>query len=337
MSSTIAAVAPETDAKKFASEYLAETYLNSRIKGLLTAGLPEGEGLHIPIKGLAAFNCIDFQNTVRQMGDYDLFTWGEKALKDVADDIIVLDEIRNRFLARKNQKAPILGYTSWGDFVDRNSRFSIRTIQKRLAEVHGKDESKVNLTTGNMYTRAADQQTADHKPETAAPAKGPNTFRAAQEQNAINREARTKSAVVDLAFRLDALLPANCDGSEHTFVQCMADAFNDVHEGTDARLLATLDQVIASLSEYRAKFASRSANVQLIKDRMARQATRNESCQAWVTAQLTNGPENKRDVESGAESAGFSIDEVRQAVAALGVTVTQLKDKPMVWTLKASA
>jgi hypothetical protein len=67
---------------------------------------------------------------------------GEKALKDIADDIIVLAEIRQRFYLAKGK--PLMDYLNWREFVERNSRYSLRTIQNRLAEVNGKDESKVN-------------------------------------------------------------------------------------------------------------------------------------------------------------------------------------------------
>jgi len=42
---------------------------------------------------------------------------------------------------------------AWRDFAEKNSRFSIRTIQNRLAEVRGKDLSKVNVQRGSQYTR----------------------------------------------------------------------------------------------------------------------------------------------------------------------------------------
>jgi hypothetical protein len=76
------------------------------------------------------------------LSNEDLFPLGEKALKDIADDIIVLYEIRQRFYAAKG--SPLLGYQNWREFVERNSKYSIRTIQNRIAEVQGKDESKVN-------------------------------------------------------------------------------------------------------------------------------------------------------------------------------------------------
>ena len=74
------------------------------------------------------------------MSNAELFAIGEKALGDIADDIIALDEIRNRF--RKGHA--ILGYANWKDFVQRNSKYSLRTAQRRLSEKNGKDESKVN-------------------------------------------------------------------------------------------------------------------------------------------------------------------------------------------------
>jgi hypothetical protein len=76
----------------------------------------------------------------KAMSDAELFAIGEKALGDIADDIIALDEIRNRF--RKGHA--ILGYVNWKEFVQRNSKYSLRTVQRRLNEIHDKDEAKVN-------------------------------------------------------------------------------------------------------------------------------------------------------------------------------------------------
>jgi hypothetical protein len=77
---------------------------------------------------------------VKSLSDAELLPLGEKALHDIADDILVLDEIRQRF--RKG--LPILGYQNWREFIAKNSRYSMRTIQNRLAEKNGKDESRVN-------------------------------------------------------------------------------------------------------------------------------------------------------------------------------------------------
>jgi hypothetical protein len=79
----------------------------------------------------------------RAMSDEELFPIGEKALRDIADDIIALDEIHSRF--RNSKEVPILGYQNWKEFVARNSKYSIRTVQRRLADEHGVDESKINL------------------------------------------------------------------------------------------------------------------------------------------------------------------------------------------------
>jgi hypothetical protein len=79
---------------------------------------------------------------VKSLSDAELFPLGEKALHDIADDILILDEIRNRFRAAKG--VAILGYQNWREFVEKNSLYSVRTVQRRLAEKNGKDESKVN-------------------------------------------------------------------------------------------------------------------------------------------------------------------------------------------------
>ena len=93
---------------------------------------------------------------VQSLSDAELLPLGEKALHDIADDILVLDEIRQRF----RRTPSILGYNGWKDFVAQNSRYSIKTIQRRLQEVHGKEESKANRAPGNMYTRSLKEPSA---------------------------------------------------------------------------------------------------------------------------------------------------------------------------------
>ena len=127
-----AAAATAFDATNVASEAL------NRTKGFL--GTAEEMTILAPRDTVA---------WVRSLSDAELIPLGEKALKDIADDILVLDEIRQRF--RKG--LPILGYNGWKDFVQENSRYSIRTIQRHLAAKNGKDESKTNIVTGNMHTR----------------------------------------------------------------------------------------------------------------------------------------------------------------------------------------
>jgi hypothetical protein len=72
---------------------------------------------------------------VKGLRNEELFPLGERALKDICDDIIVLNEIRNRFYAAKGQA--VMGYASWREFVERNSAYCIRTVQRRLNEVKG--------------------------------------------------------------------------------------------------------------------------------------------------------------------------------------------------------
>jgi hypothetical protein len=80
---------------------------------------------------------------IAAMSNEELLPRGEKALQDIADDILILAEIRKRF-RDTNRKGALLGYNSWKEFVEKNSKYSIRTVQNRLAEVNGKDETKVN-------------------------------------------------------------------------------------------------------------------------------------------------------------------------------------------------
>jgi alkylated DNA repair dioxygenase AlkB len=70
---------------------------------------------------------------VRSLTDAEIIPLGVKALGDIADDILVLDEIRQRF----RRGRAIEGYTNWTEFVEKNSKYGIRTIQKRLNTVHG--------------------------------------------------------------------------------------------------------------------------------------------------------------------------------------------------------
>jgi hypothetical protein len=74
-----------------------------------------------------------------------LFEWGERAcgkVADFADDLAVLVEIRQRFRAANG--APLMSYSNWAEFVTKNSHYSLRTIQRRIAEAVGPDESKIN-------------------------------------------------------------------------------------------------------------------------------------------------------------------------------------------------
>jgi hypothetical protein len=84
----------------------------------------------------------DALTNVRALDNEILFPLGIKALSDIADDLLVLDEIRTRFRAANGR--PLMGYVSWKAFVEKNSKFSIRTVQRRLVAVNGIDERKVN-------------------------------------------------------------------------------------------------------------------------------------------------------------------------------------------------
>jgi hypothetical protein len=142
---------------------------------------------------------------VKSLSDAELLPLGEKALHDIADDILVLDEIRQRF-----RRTPlILGYNGWKDFVTKNSRYSIRTIQRRLSEKNGKDESKVNHTTGNMYTRPP---RTEELPE-------PATSREMVFQP--DPSAPISCAFEELISALYCLTKSGNDGVEHRFIGMM--------------------------------------------------------------------------------------------------------------------
>lgn len=67
------------------------------------------------------------------MSDEDLLIRGEQALGDLADNLLVLVELRRRF----DTRGQIGRYTSWTEFVETHSKFSIRTIQRRLNKATG--------------------------------------------------------------------------------------------------------------------------------------------------------------------------------------------------------
>jgi len=98
---------------------------------------------------------------IRALTDADLIIAGEIAMQDIGDNLLVLDELRQRFRSGKT----FTGYSGWQDFVARNSRYSMRVIQNKLAEFKGKDKSKVNAVTGNMHTRPIAPVTSGVTPE----------------------------------------------------------------------------------------------------------------------------------------------------------------------------
>ena len=118
-----------------------DTELN-RTKGFLGGTLAE-------ITAAVPAEHLPMLSDIQAMTDGALVVASEHAMQDIGDNLLVLDELRQRFRRGVRFK----GYLSWSDFVGRNSRYSLRTIQMKLTAVNGKDESKVNHVTGNMYTR----------------------------------------------------------------------------------------------------------------------------------------------------------------------------------------
>jgi hypothetical protein len=169
----------------------------------------------------------------RAMSNEELIPIGEKALHDIADDIIALDEIRSRFRAGR----AIKGYSSWKEFVSRNSAYSVRTIQRRLSDQNGKDESKINdryktpepaPTTSKpvQQGRTKEMRAAEIEQEKAAGVYT-NSFRAAQEANAQYHRDRKDSPNAELQYQLNRLLPALCDGAQHAFVRTVEEALEE--------------------------------------------------------------------------------------------------------------
>ncbi|MGA8213088.1 MAG: hypothetical protein WB799_05815 [Candidatus Sulfotelmatobacter sp.] len=121
-------------------EFEAQAELN-RTKGFLGGTLGE-------ITAAAPPSTLSLAE-IQAMTDEVLVLAGEQAMADIGDNLLVLDELRQRFRKGIHFK----GYEGWSNFVSRNSRYSLKTIQRRLQEVNGKDESKVNINPGNQYTR----------------------------------------------------------------------------------------------------------------------------------------------------------------------------------------
>lgn len=179
---------------------------------------------------------------VKSLSDAELLPLGERALTDIADDILILDEIRQRF----RTKGSMMGYSGWREFVEKNSRYSVRTIQNRLAEKNGKDESKVNHTTGNQHTR-----------EVAPNQSAPNSFRAAQEQNRQNQIDRKASPNADYQLRLSALQNY---GTDYTHVLCQvaeAALAEDVPTKVTEQTIGALKIATRDLNGYLQKFESK--------------------------------------------------------------------------------
>jgi hypothetical protein len=122
-----------------------------------------------------------------------LFPIGEKCLREVCDDIIILSEIRSRFQGHSN----ILGYVNWKDFVAKNSKYSIRTVQKRLNEVNGKDEKKANKNPGNKYTRPSPYTALAPTAPTPATISAVGLKRIATAQQARVKDKPVKKSIFD--------------------------------------------------------------------------------------------------------------------------------------------
>ena len=102
---------------------------------------------------------------VRSLTDAEIIPMGVKALGDIADDILVLDEIRQRF----RRGHAIEGYANWTEFVEKNSKYGIRTVQRRLNEVHGVREYEkfdpLETTKCRLSSDTQEPETAEHKQE----------------------------------------------------------------------------------------------------------------------------------------------------------------------------
>jgi hypothetical protein len=140
----------------------------------------------------------------KAMSNEELFPIGERALADIADDIIVLDEIRTRFRFASGQA--VMGYMNWREFVEKNSKYSVRTIQRRLTEVHGPDKTKVNDRFKQTAPAAPKPQPPTKTKETApkaAPKKNQSRFHEADYYGRVGRCLATLYSCNEVDRRLD--------------------------------------------------------------------------------------------------------------------------------------
>ena len=122
---------------------------------------------------------------VKSLSNEELFPMGEAALRDIADNLVILAEIRDRF---HYAKGSLMGYANWKEFVAKNSAYSIRTIQRRLNEATGtKDETKIN----DRYKAPAIE--VPHK--VSAPVDVPANAAARQAWNALSTEEQAQWGV----------------------------------------------------------------------------------------------------------------------------------------------
>lgn len=178
-----------------------------------------------------------------KLANEELLPLGIQALHDIGDNIAVLAEVRARF-----RKGTILGYTSFSEFVEKNSTYSIRTIQRRLSDVFGIDESKIN----DRYKEPA-----------------PVTPVAGVEVEPVTEPAAAMASGnfwEELHGRLNVLVPSYSDGTEHKTVamlqQALAEPANTKAEKNFRKyvieLLATISK---DFSEYAQKLAAEYAEI----------------------------------------------------------------------------
>lgn len=78
-----------------------------------------------------------------EMSDGDLIAICSDTLKDLVDDIPYLRELRSRFIVARQQLRAICGYRTWTQFVRKNSRYSMRQIQRLLYESRAAATKKI--------------------------------------------------------------------------------------------------------------------------------------------------------------------------------------------------
>lgn len=230
--------APALDATFVASDE------NNRVKGFLGTS----DELTLVADTLAPHSVA----WVRSLSDAELLPLGERALHDIADDILVLDEIRQRF----RRTGAMMGYAGWKDFVERNSRYTLRTIQRKLADKNGRDESKINYKTGNMYTRPA--QPVPHAlrnlPQIAERVrKGHLQVRPTVKKKATGRN---QFADTDYYGRIGRGLRTAFSGVDERLKDLIAIKQNDWTDAADEgtkRLILTLREVAQQANDYAAK------------------------------------------------------------------------------------
>jgi hypothetical protein len=226
-------ILPKTDAT-----FVACRQVNGRINSLFGTSAEWKDALP-----------ADVLQHVKSLPNEELFPMGEKALRDVADDLVILAEIRDRFY---HAKGKLMGYTGWKEFVAKNSAYSIRTIQRRLNEATGtKNETKVN-----------DRYKAE-VPAISEPEPEPDDIDTPEVKQVHNEGIANGDFWEDLYHKLNTIAPTISDGTEHVVATKLEESLTQpaktqAEKNFQESVIALLEQIPKNFTEYAQKLKSRS-------------------------------------------------------------------------------